>query len=118
MLQDSHLYVEGVATKEDLVVPFYGGLILPAEGDQRVVQGIALDAPLTDGTVVVVHVQPDAWFQDANFEVLLEQTPDAHGRYPIIAGSQVERAWFIGARSIALPGGFSAFSVSAVQGSE
>ena len=117
-LQEQHLFAEGIARKDGWEIPFRGGLAIPAEGEQRVVQGLPLTANLDEGTVVTFVLNPDAWFQEANFETLLDQLPDEQGRYPITPGSQVERAWFIGARSVAAAGGLSSFTVTSNQAGE
>lgn len=115
LLEEHHLYAEGVAKKGDMVVPFRGGLSLAAEGDQRIVQGLPLEADLADGTVITVVLHAEAWFQEANFEVLLEQPVDEDGRHEIVADSQVWRAWVLGARSVAPAGGVSSFTIRSRQ---
>ncbi|EYF01664.1 hypothetical protein [Chondromyces apiculatus] len=118
-LHGYQLYVSGVAEREGTRIPFAGGLDLPAEGDQRKVQGVPLDGVIDEGATVVVAVHPSSWLREANFEVLLDGEPDAEGRYPIAPGSQIERAWYIGARSLAPAGApGSAFTARLVEGGE
>ncbi|AKT39439.1 hypothetical protein [Chondromyces crocatus] len=103
-LRGHQFYVSGVAEREGQRVPFAGGLDLPAEGDQRRVQGIPLSGVLDDGSRLVVAVHPSSWLREARFEELLGEEPGEDGRYPIPKGSQIERAWYIGARSLAPAG--------------
>jgi hypothetical protein len=100
LLQGYHAYVVGTATRGRHVVPFEGGLAIPAEGTQREVDGIPLETELDEGGTLVVGVQPRAWFADAHFDQL--DTPNAEGdRRLITAESQVAAAWYIGARTTA-----------------
>jgi hypothetical protein len=99
-LGDDHLRVVGVAEKEGVVVPFAGGLRLEADAQQRVIQGVPLSGSLDEGVTLRLYLHPAAWLDEARFETLLESEPDEDGRYPITEGSQVQRAWFIGARSL------------------
>jgi hypothetical protein len=103
-LGDDQLRASGQAEKDGVVVRFAGGLRLPAESQQRIVQGVPLEGTLDDGCVLSVEIDPAAWFDEASFDVLLDAPTDELGRHLVTEGSQVERAWFIGARSLSQGG--------------
>lgn len=103
-LGEDQLRASGQAEKDGVVVRFAGGLRLPAEAQQRIVQGVPLAGALDEGCALAVELDPAAWFDEANFDTLLDAPTDERGRHLVTAGSQVERAWFIGARSLSQGG--------------
>ncbi|WP_433927195.1 hypothetical protein AB3662_29395 [Sorangium cellulosum] len=94
-----HAYVVGVATRGDLEIPFEGGLDIEAEGNKREVAGIPLEAELDDGVSVTIELHLEAWFDEAHFDRLTEESP--RGRFLLDRSTQAGAAWFIGARSAA-----------------
>jgi len=91
-----HLYARGVAMRDDLVVPFEGGLDIPDEGLSRRVENIPLDAFLDDGGRWVITVDATAWFEGAQFDRLTQQQD---GVYVITPESQVRGAGLLAARN-------------------
>ncbi|MEM8605816.1 MAG: hypothetical protein AAGF92_01825 [Myxococcota bacterium] len=91
-----HLYARGVATRDDVVVPFEGGLDIPDEGLSRRVENIPLDTFLDAGGRWVLTVDASAWFEGAQFDRLTEQED---GVYLITPESQVRGAWLLAARN-------------------
>ncbi len=98
-LRGHYAWVRGTATRGDERVPFAGGLIIPSDGLSEQVEGIPLDGLLDDGATVTLAVRPRAWFDGAHFERL--PPPGGDGVRPIVPGSQVRNAWYLGARSLA-----------------
>lgn len=105
-LHGHHAYVVGVAEKDAVVIPFEGGLDIENEGTKRRVDGIPLDMQLDDNRRLTFVVHPEAWFDAAHFDRLVEKNDT--GRYVITPESQVRTAWFIGAR------GYSAFTAETI----
>lgn len=92
-----HAYVEGTATKDEVTIPFAGGIDLPDSGTIRRVEGIPLAATLDDDGVIVVALRPSAWLAGAHFDRL--GPADEAGVHPIVGGEQVAGALTIGLRS-------------------
>jgi hypothetical protein len=89
-------YVVGVARRDDQEVRFAGGLSIPDEESMRLVAGVPVNIPLTDGAQALIEVHPDAWFTDAHFDRLTEVT--SGDRALIGPDTQPYNAWLIGAR--------------------
>lgn len=92
-----HLYVRGSAVKESAAITFEGGLDIPDQGIQRRVDGIPIEATLSEGGTLHLAVRPSSWFTGAEFDALPER--GAGEARVITATSQVHTAWFLGARS-------------------
>jgi len=96
-MHDHHLWARGEATKDGETIRFEGGLDIPDEGLSRRVENIPIDASLDEGGRWTVTVRASEWFQDAQFDRLIEQ--NAEGVFSITPESQVRSAWLLGARS-------------------
>ncbi|AKU92046.1 hypothetical protein [Vulgatibacter incomptus] len=101
-LHGHHAWVVGTATRGEETVRFRGGLDLP-EGTFRKVVGIPADVELDDGSLVVLELHLERWFDEADFSTL--GPADAEGVRTIAPDGQVRGAWFIGAR------GYGTFSI-------
>ena len=96
LTQGHHAWVEGTATRQGETVTFAGGLTIAAEGTMRRVDGLPLDAPLTEGGLFTLTVHPDAWLDDADFAALPARSDD--GAREITTASQPHAAWMIAIR--------------------
>ncbi len=93
-LGDYHAYVSGTASKDGQTIAFEGGVVIPDIGVNRRVDGLAADFELDDDGLFIVSLDPAAWFDSANFELLLSQSePDDQGRYALHEDTQVAIAW-------------------------
>jgi hypothetical protein len=88
-------WVEGVATKDGVTVPFFGGLDLPADALVRRVENVEVSASLDDGGTLVIGARPALWFSEAHFDRLETQ---GDGRFEITSTSQVRNAWYLDVR--------------------
>ena len=104
-LHQAHAWVVGEARRDAVTIAFEGGLILPDDENQRV-DGVALEGELEEGARVTVWVDPTVWFDEAQFDRLLDDEAQCEiegeeGRCVIAEGNQVHTAWLLGARSAA-----------------
>ncbi len=92
------LVVAGVATRDELVIPFEGAITWDATWvDESVVdpvtlrrvRGLSLEADLTEAGTLELGIDPTAFLATAPFETLLDQTPGEDGVYTIEAGTPV-----------------------------
>jgi len=97
-LRGHNAFARGIARKAERVVPFEGGLDIENVGVNRRVEGLKYSATFDDGVGVAISAQPNAWFDQADFDTL--DTMTTEGRFVITPNSQVRVAWFIGARGI------------------
>jgi hypothetical protein len=95
-LRGHQAYVRGTAMRGDVRVDFAGTLDLPAQGSQRRVEGLPLEADLDDGGVMTLVVHPDAWFDAADFATLPAAADG--GVRTITADGAVRAAWMAGVR--------------------
>ncbi|MFV8749801.1 hypothetical protein ACNOYE_04570 [Nannocystaceae bacterium ST9] len=94
LLEDHHAYVIGRASKDGVTIEFAGGVLIPDIGVKRRVDGLAADFELDDGGLLIVGVDPAAWFDQADFELLTSQAEqDEQGRWVIDEATQVGIAW-------------------------
>lgn len=83
-------WVKGVATRDDEVVPFEGGLSLGTDPILRRIQGIDLSGRFVEGSRLTIEVDATTWLDGVDFS-RVDETIDADG--------QAHAAWRIGARS-------------------
>ena len=94
LLEDHHAYVIGRASKEGVTIEFAGGIQIPDIGVKRRVDGLAAAFELADDGLLIVGVDPAAWFDQANFDLLPTQSvQDEQGRWQISEDTQVSIAW-------------------------
>jgi hypothetical protein len=94
LLEGHHAYVVGRASKDGVTVEFVGGLSLPDIGVNRRVDGLEAGFELDDGGLFIVGVDPAAWLDQANFDLLTMQSEqDEQGRWVIGEDTQVAIAW-------------------------
>lgn len=88
-------WVEGVATKDGVTVPFSGGLVLPDDTLVRRVENVDLSASLDDGGTLIIGARPALWLSQAHFDRLETQVDS---RFEISSTSQVRNAWYLDVR--------------------
>lgn len=98
-LNGGQAWVQGHATKDGVVVPFAGYLVLSDEGTTQWVQGVDAAGYLDEGMRITLLTDPQKWLATAHFERLLANEPDGQGVYAIDGNSQVHSAWVLGLRS-------------------
>ncbi|MCC6875844.1 MAG: hypothetical protein IT378_16170 [Sandaracinaceae bacterium] len=100
VLHGHHAWVAGTAIRNSAggaeSVRFEGGLDLSDEGLTRRVDGIAVGAPIAEGSTLTITADASAWLREADFTGL---TPDPDGVVRFGAATQPYRAWLLGARS-------------------
>ncbi len=90
-------YVRGVAEKDQLRIPFAGGVhVSEAEPARRIEAKVKF--ALSDGGALVLAVHPEEWLREAAFDRLPE-AEDGGADRQITADSQAGRALRIGVRS-------------------
>jgi hypothetical protein len=88
-------WVEGVATKDGVTIPFFGGLDLPEDALIRRVENVSISAELDQGGTLVMGARPAVWLSQAHFERL---DTEVEGRFEITPASQVRNAWYLDLR--------------------
>jgi hypothetical protein len=89
-------YVRGTAEKDQLRIPFAGGVhVAEEEPARRVETKVKLE--LSDGGALVLTVHPQEWLREAAFDRLPEA--DGGGDREVTTDSQVGRALLIAVRS-------------------
>ena len=96
-LRGHSAYVVGLAVKGETSVPFEGGLDIENIGTNRRIDGLPLNAVLTDNVQLRLASHPKVWLDQVAFEKL--PGPSASGRFVITPETQAHRAWFIGLRA-------------------
>lgn len=93
-LDDGTILLEGIASKDDLSIPFRALITIPDEGTARIVQNIAADAVLDNVSEkpgrLVVSVLLDIWFSEVDFSTLVEIDED--GVFQFTENTQAQTA--------------------------
>lgn len=95
-LQGFQAYVRGTAEKDQLHIPFAGGVHVAEDEAARRVE-TKVDFSLRDGGALAISVHPEEWLREAEFDRLPEAGDGAVRE--IATDNQVGRALLIGVRS-------------------
>ena len=99
-LEGNQVWLVGLAQRDDVILPFRGGIVIAPEGDRRKIQGVSAVGLVDEGARIDVVVNAAAWFLDVDFSELEGQEVGADGRHQIVPDGAIARSLEVGVRSL------------------